>query len=177
MAGFGTGAERYNRVARTLHWVMAALIIGNIAGGLLHDSVKDTVNLIPLHKSIGLTVLVLTIVRIGWRFNWQAPPYPPALEVWQIAAAKGVQGAFYALMLAMPLTGWVMASAGQYPLTWFGLFDVPKFDVARESALYLASRQGHEVLGYLFAGLAVLHIAAALRHHLILKDRVLERML
>jgi cytochrome b561 len=177
MTGFETGAERYNRVARTLHWVMAALVIGNILGGLLHDSVKDTINLIPLHKSIGLTVLVLTLARIAWRFNWQAPPYPAALEIWQITAARGVQGAFYALMLAMPLTGWVMASAGQYPLTWFWLFDVPKFAVGKESALYLASRQGHEVLGYLFAALAVLHIAAALRHHLILKDRVLERML
>jgi cytochrome b561 len=177
MAGFGTGAARYNRVARLLHWVMAALVIGNILGGLLHETVKDIVNLVPLHKSIGLTVLALTIARIAWRLTWQHPPYPPAMEPWQIAAAKAVQAVFYTLMLAMPLSGWVMASAGKYPLGWFGLFDVPKFAVAKESALYLASRQGHEVLGWLFAGLVVIHIAAALRHHLILKDRVLERML
>lgn len=177
MTRLRTDGERYNQVARLLHWLMAALVTGNILGGLLNDSVKDTVNLIPLHKSIGLTVLVLTIARIAWRFTWQAPPYPPAMEAWQIMAARGVQGAFYGLMLAMPLTGWVMASAGKYPLTWFGLFDVPKLAVARDSALYLTSRQGHEVLGYLFAALVAVHVAAALRHHLILKDRVLERML
>lgn len=177
MARFGTGAERYNRVARLLHWMMAALLIGNLAGGLLNESLKDTINIIPLHKSIGLTVLALTCARIAWRFTWQHPPYPPAMAQWQIAAAKGVQAVFYGLMLAMPLTGWVMASAGKYPLTWFGLVDVPKFAVAKESALYLASRQGHEVLGWLFVALIAIHVAAALRHHLILKDRVLERML
>ncbi|MFN3991104.1 MAG: cytochrome b [Erythrobacter sp.] len=177
MASLETGAERYDRVARLLHWVMAALVIGNLAGGLLHDALKDTINLIPLHKSLGLTVLALTCVRIAWRFTWQHPPYPPAMPQWQIAAAKAVQAVFYGLMLAMPLSGWVMASAGKYPLSWFGLVEVPKFAVAKESALYLASRQGHEVLGWLFAGLIVLHIAAALRHHLILKDRVLERMM
>jgi cytochrome b561 len=156
---------------------MAALLIGNLAGGLLHDALEDTINLIPLHKSIGLTVLALTIVRIAWRFTWQHPPYPPAMPPWQIAAAKAVQAVFYGLMLAMPLTGWVMASAGKYPLVWFGLFDVPKFAVARDSALYLASREGHEVLGWLFVALIAVHVAAALRHHFLLKDRVLERML
>ena len=177
VTGLGARAERYDQIARALHWVMAALLIGNLAGGLLHDALEDTINLMPLHKSIGLTVLALTLVRIGWRFGWQAPPYPPAMPPWQIAAARGVQAVFYGLMLAMPLSGWVMASAGKYPLNWFGLVDVPKFAVAKQSALYLASRQGHEVLGWLFVGLIALHVAAALRHHVILKDRVLERML
>lgn len=176
MTPFHSDAERYNRVARLLHWVIAALVIGSIAGGLLSDSVKDVVNLVPIHKSIGLTVLALTIARIAWRFTWQAPPYPPAIGRAQIFAAKVVQGAFYGLMLAMPLTGWLMVSAGKYPLTWFGLVEVPKFAVAKDSALHLASRSGHEVLGYLFAGLVAVHIAAALRHHFILQDRVLERM-
>jgi cytochrome b561 len=177
MTGLGARSDRYDQTARLLHWVMAALLIGNLAGGLLHDALEDTINLIPLHKSIGLTVLALTIVRIAWRFTWQHPPYPPAMPPWQIAAAKAVQAVFYGLMLAMPLTGWVMASAGKYPLGWFGLFDVPKFAVARDSALYLASREGHEVLGWLFVALIAVHVAAALRHHFLLKDRVLERML
>lgn len=177
MTGLATGAERYNRTARLLHWVMAALVIGNLAGGLLNETLEGTINLIPLHKSLGLTVLALTLVRIGWRFTWQHPPYPPAMPPAQIAAAKAVQGAFYTLMLVMPLSGWVMASAGKYPLTWFGLVDVPKLAVVKDSALHIVSRQSHEVLGWLLAGLVVLHVAAALRHHLILKDRVLERML
>ncbi len=177
ITGLGARAERYDQTARLLHWVMAALVIGNLAGGLLHETLEDTINLIPLHKSIGLTVLALTIVRIAWRLTWQPPPYPPAVPQWQIAAAKAVQAVFYGLMLAMPLSGWVMASAGKYPLSWFALVDVPKLVVMKDSALYLASRQGHEVLGWLMAGLVVLHVAAALRHHFILKDRVLERML
>lgn len=177
MAAASRQAERYNRVARVLHWLMAALIIGNLAGGMLHDTIKDTINLMPLHKSAGLSVLALTLVRIGWRLTWQPPPYPPAMGAWQIRAAQGVQAAFYALMLALPLTGWVMASAGQYPLTWFGLLDVPKLGVMRDSALHLTSRSGHEALGWLLIALVAVHVAAALRHHLILKDRVLERML
>ncbi len=177
MAGFEASDERYNRVARLLHWVIAALAIGNVLGGLLHDALENIVNLIPLHKSIGLTVLALTVVRIAWRFTWRHPAYPQGMARWQMQAARAVQAAFYGLLLLMPLTGWVMASAGQYPLGWFGLFDVPKFAVAKESVLYLASRSGHEVLGWVFAALIVLHVAAALRHHFVLRDRVLSRML
>jgi cytochrome b561 len=95
----------------------------------------------------------------------------------EIAAAKAVHLVFYGLMLAMPLTGWIMSSAGKYPLTWFGLFDIPKLPVTRESALYDLGHEGHEILGWLFLALAVLHIAAALRHHLLLKDNVLRRMM
>lgn len=176
-ASFGAGEERYNRLARALHWLIAVLVIGNILGGLVHERLEHIIRLIPIHKSIGLSVLALTLVRIAWRFTWKQPPHPAGVRMWQVIAARVVHTAFYGLMLAMPLSGWAMASAGKYPLSWFGLFDVPKFAITKESALYLASRSGHEVLGWLFAGLVAVHVAAALRHHFILKDRVLERML
>lgn len=169
--------HRYNRGARALHWVIALLIIANLASGLLNEALEDTIRLIPTHKAIGMTVLALTLVRIAWRLNWRAPHAPASLSRLQALLARGVQAAFYGLMLAMPITGWVMASAGKYPLTWFGLFDLPKLAVARTDSAYLVSREAHEVLGWLFAALVILHIAAALRHHFILRDGVLKRMM
>lgn len=168
--------ERYNAVARALHWIIAALIIGNIAGGLLHEPLEDVVNLMPLHKASGLTVLVLSLVRIAWRLTWRAPAYPAEMSALEVFAAKATHFAFYALMLAMPLTGWIMASAGKYPLSWFGLFDWPKLPVTRESPLYGIAHEGHELLGWLTLALVVLHVGAALRHHFLLKDNVLRRM-
>jgi cytochrome b561 len=170
-------AQRYNRIARALHWIIAVLVIGNIAGGLLHDALEDVINLMPLHKASGMTVLALSVVRIAWRFTWRAPAHPVGMGASEVLAAKAAHLAFYALMLAMPVTGWIMSSAGKYPLSWFGLFDLPKLPVTREDALYGIAHEGHELLGWLFAALAVLHVAAALRHHFILRDRVLQRML
>jgi cytochrome b561 len=169
-------AERYNRGARALHWAIAVLVIANLASGLLHESLEGVIRLIPLHKATGMTVLALTILRILWRFTWRAPPYPPAMSGWQITLARIVQGGFYALMVIMPVSGWIMASAGKYPLSWFGLFDLPKLAVTRDGLVYLAGRNAHEVLGWLFLAMVVLHVAAALRHHFVLKDEVLRRM-
>jgi len=170
-------AERYNRVAQTLHWIIAALVLGNIGGGLLHDALEDVINLMPLHKASGMTVLALTLVRIAWRFTWRAPAHPAGMSAMEAAAARGVHVLFYGLMLAMPLSGWIMASAGKYPLTWFGLFDLPKLGVTRDDPAYGIAHEAHEILGWVFLALAALHIAAALRHHFLLRDNVLRRML
>lgn len=169
-------AQRYNRVARALHWIIAALIIGNLAGGLLHDALEDVINLMPLHKASGMTVLALSLVRIAWRVTWRAPAHPKGMSGLEVLAAKATHLLFYGLMLAMPVTGWIMSSAGKYPLSWFGLFDLPKLPVTRDSALYNIGHEGHELLGWLFLALVVLHVGAALRHHFLLKDNVLRRM-
>lgn len=169
-------AQRYNRVARALHWIIAALIIGNLAGGLLHDALEDVINLMPLHKASGMTVLALSLVRIAWRVTWRAPAHPKGMSGLEVLAAKATHLLFYGLMLAMPVTGWIMSSAGKYPLSWFGLFDLPKLPVTRESTLYEIGHEGHELLGWLFLALVVLHVGAALRHHFLLKDNVLRRM-
>lgn len=168
--------QRYNRGARALHWIIAVLVIANILSGLFHEPLENIVRLVPLHKATGMTILALTIVRIGWRLTWKHPPYPPSVSHAEALTARTVQAIFYTLMLTMPLTGWIMASAGKYPLSWFGLFDLPKLAVARDGMIYAIGRPMHEVLGYLFAALVVLHVAAALRHHFILRDDVLKRM-
>jgi cytochrome b561 len=165
---------RYNSTARAFHAIIALLVIGNLLGGLFHDALPKTWNVIPLHKSMGLLILLLTIARIAWRFTWKTPEYRPVLKSFDLMLAKAVHVTFYALMLIMPLTGWIFSSAGKYGAAFFGIS--VKLPVTKDSPLAGLSHEGHEILGYAMAALVVLHIAAALRHHFILKDGVLRRM-
>lgn len=165
----------YTRVARWLHWTIGILIIGNLVGGLAHDIAPQLI--MPLHKSTGLLILALSLVRLGWRFTHPAPPYPAAMPGWEKALATFTHWTFYAMMILIPLSGWIMASAGDRPLDFYGLFPVMKFDVVKESTLWELSHEGHELLAFAMIGLLLLHIGAALRHHIVLKDGVLARML
>ena len=169
--------EKYNRGARAFHWAIAILVITNIALGLLSDPLEKVVPLIPTHKAIGLTVLVLTLGRIGLRLTWTKPPLPGSVPPIERALASITHFLLYVLMLALPLTGWVFSSAGKYPLTWFGLFAWPKLPVSKDSPFADAAHEAHEVLGFVMLALIVLHVAAALRHHFVLRDGVLRRML
>lgn len=169
--------DRYTFVARALHWIMAVLIIVNLILGIGHDALPKDWAVMPVHKSIGLTVLALTLVRLGWRLGHRPPLLPVAMPGWEKAAAHATHFLFYALMLLVPLTGWIMTSAGTRPLNWFFLFDVPKFAVTKGDILVGVSGEGHEIMGFAWAALIILHIAAALRHHLVLKDDVLRRMI
>jgi cytochrome b561 len=168
-------ATRYNATARLLHAVIAVLAIGNVLGGLLHEPLEDTINIIPLHKSFGLLILALTLVRIGWRLTWTRPDYSPPLKPFDLKLAKAVHFVFYVLLLAIPVSGYVFSSAGKYPITFFGL-PVPKLAVEKSDPLVGLAHEGHEIMGFLMLGLIVLHVAAALRHHYMLKDGVLRRM-
>jgi cytochrome b561 len=167
-------SAQYSRVARWLHWGMAILIIGNLAGGLLHDFNAELI--MPIHKATGIGILALTMIRILWRTVKPAPAWPADMVMWERALASFTHGILYAFMLLVPLSGWVMASAGRWPISFFGLFEVPKFAVVRESTLWQVAHEGHELMGYALIALLVLHIGAALRHHFVLKDGVLQRM-
>lgn len=170
-------ADRYNATARLLHWLIAAMIAANLATGLLHDPLERVVELMPFHKALGLTVLALSCLRLGWRMVGRPPAYPASMARWEIVAARGVHALLYALMIAMPLTGWIVSSAGKYPLSWFGLFAVPKLAVAKGSALAGFGHEFHELGGWIMLALVAGHALAALRHHFILRDGVLRRML
>jgi cytochrome b561 len=167
---------KYNLGARTLHWVLAILVIVNLALGLLHDPLEHVVQLIPLHKSLGLTVLIVTLIRIGWRLASKRPAWPDSISVFERVIAKATHALLYVLMLAMPLTGWIFSSAGKYPLAWFGI-PWPKLPVTKDGPFAGPAHEAHELLGWLMLALVVLHIAAALRHHFLLKDGMLRRML
>ena len=167
-------ATRFNSIARTFHAVIAVLVIGNITGGLLSDSLPKAWNVITLHKSIGMSILLLSIGFIAWRFTWKAPPYRPALKPFERRLAKTVHGIFYALILIMPLTGWIFSSASKYGAAFFGI--PVSLPITKANPLAGISAEAHEILGYTFAALVVLHVAAALRHHFLLKNDVLRRM-
>ncbi|GGB21990.1 cytochrome b [Sphingomonas metalli] len=163
---------RYSTVAIWFHWTIAVLVILNLVIGIAHDAIGG----MALHKPIGLTVLALTAARVAWRLTHRPPPLPGHIRAHERALAHGVHWALYALMIAMPVTGWMMVSGGpvRRPLTWFGLFDVPYLPVGEAGGGF--GHEAHELLGWLMLALVVLHIAAALRHRLLLRDRVLARM-
>lgn len=168
---------RYNGIARTFHAVIAMMVIFNLLSGIGGEAIEDFWNPFPIHKATGILILVLTLGRIGWRLSWTMPAWPASMGSLQRLVAKMTHLAFYALLLIVPLTGWIMSSAGKYPISIYGLFEWPKLAVTKGSAIAEIASEGHEVLGFLMAGLVVLHVAAALHHHFIIKDTVLRRML
>ncbi len=125
-----------------------------------------------------MTVLVLSLGRLAWRLSHRPPELPATMSGAEKAFAKSVHWALYGFMIVMPLTGWMFSSdpTKLRPFTWFGLFPVPLLPVPDKAAADLA-HQSHTILGYAMAALVLLHIAAALRHHFLLRDRVLFRMI
>ena len=174
----GPAADRYSTGAIWFHWIIAALVLFNLAVGLFHEGVPALRALMGAHKAVGITVLVLTLGRIGWRIGHAPPALPAALPGWERTAARAARWGFYALLLVMPLTGWAMVSddSPSRPVRWFGLFDVPSLpNISRATGA--AAHEMHEVLGWLFVALVLLHVAGALRHHFILRNGILARMI
>lgn len=168
---------RYDRVSRALHWIIALLVIGNLISGFASDALKPVIHdIVAVHKSIGLTIFMLSIIRIGWRIT-RTPKPRRDIARWEQVLSSATHWTFYGLLFALPLTGWVFTSAGKYPLSWFWLMSVPKLDIQKSNELVLLARNSHEWLGICFACLAAIHVAAALRHHFILRDQVLSEML
>lgn len=191
-------AQRYTAVAIVLHWAIAFAILLLIPLGFwMHEAaengdISDNVfRAYQLHKSIGLTVLALSIVRLAWRLMNPPPPLPAHMPAWERFVAKATHWAFYALMLGLPLSGWLYVSAGwsihdEQPLVvtthYFDLFRVPALfglpqasEEVREAAAE-AAFTAHWVLAYAAIGLAALHVLAALKHHFFDRDEVLAHM-
>jgi cytochrome b561 len=171
------GLTRYSRVAIALHWTIAALIIVNLAIGLLHESLLP--GTIPLHKSIGMLVLALSVVRLLWRLTHRPPPLPLTVKGWEKGLAHAVHWALYLLMILLPLSGWFFTSASpkRYPLSFFGLFPLPPLPVAQDKAVSDIVAERHEQFAWIMIALLVLHVAAALKHRFVDYDRTLDRML
>ncbi len=178
----------YSRMAITLHWVIALLLIGNLVGGLLLDSFLDSSDpamkklgfqIIQLHKSFGLTVLLLTLLRLGIRVGSGFPPLPSHMTGLERLLARLTHYGFYALLLLIPFSGWVMVSASPlgFPTSWFGLFEWPHLPIATSKETSGAASEVHEILAWLAIGLIALHVAGALKHHFFDRDDVLARMI
>lgn len=189
MSSAGVGGagprSRYSSVAIAFHWVIGLIIIGNLIGGLTLDWFLDSPDpamkqlgftIINLHKSLGLTVILLTLARIGWRIANPPPPLPAHMTPTETVLARITHYGFYVLMLAMPLSGWAMSSTGkiQYPILWFGLFEVPKLPLSKSLGGFF--RESHELLGWLIIATLALHVAAVVKHVYLDRDNVLARM-
>ncbi len=190
-------SERYTAVAIVLHWAIAAAIVGNLLlGWWMGDAIETAetqaraIAAIELHKSLGLTVLVLSLLRLAWRLIHRPPALPAAMPLWEQWSARAAHWAFYGLMVAIPFSGWLYVSTqwrGQAPLNvptlWFGLFEVPHLfglnQMARElrQAFAESALETHEFLAWSMALLLVLHVAAALKHYFLNRDAVLAHML
>ena len=182
-----TPRSRYSAGAIVLHWAIALLILANIALGWRMGRVTGLAQfqLFQLHKSIGITVLLLTLIRIGWRLSHPRPPYPASMTPWERRAASGLHGGFYAFMLVLPLTGWVIVSASLYnlPTLLFGTMPWPHIGFVHTlptaTRKLFENRVGvvHEWLAWTMLALIGLHVAAALKHQWFDRDDVLAHML
>ena len=169
----------YGSVAKLLHWSIVALIITQL---VLAISAHDLPNglrkleLLAWHKSFGMLILMLALMRLAWRYGNPVPAPPADMPRWQRLAAIGTHRLLYALILLQPLTGWLMSSYKNYPVSFFGLFQWPDL-VAPDPALHELFEEVHEWLARALVTVALVHASAALYHHFGRRDDVLRRML
>jgi cytochrome b561 len=170
--------RKWGAAAQFFHWVMALAILGNGLFGLLMDlahSPMQKINWLALHKSIGLTVLALFLLRLAWRMADRRPPEEPAPR-WQQFTAHAVHGLLYVLIAAIPLSGWWFNSVSGKPLQWFKLFNLPALAQKNDDIRHFAHGV-HEYLFWFLLLVLVAHVGAALKHHVFDRDNVLRRML
>ena len=168
--------DHFDGFARALHWGMAVLILAMLfvgAGMVASLSLRPV--LIDLHRPLGIALLGLAVIRLLHRWRHPPPPLPVSLPRAQALAAKASHVALYAAMLAMPLLGWAMLSAGGYPVRMTPAFALPPI-LPQDPALYSVLRQAHGGLGYALFALILLHMAAALHHAWVRRDGVFEAM-
>ena len=171
--------DRYTGTAKTLHWLMAILLFGLLALGFyMHDLPlsPEKLKLYSWHKWAGVTAFLLVLVRLAWRVTHLPPALPASMpRIMQLAAHAG-HFALYALMIAIPLSGWLMSSAKGFQTVWFGVLPIPDLlDKNKELGDLLAVV--HKGLNLLFVAVLAGHIGAALKHHFIDKDDILTRIL
>lgn len=172
-------ASRYGYVNITLHWAMALLIIGMlILGFYMADLPRslEKLSLIGWHKSFGVLILMLVIIRALWRFANIAPVYADNMPTWQKLTAHGMHYILYGFMFVMPLTGWLMSSAAGLPVSFFGLFTLPNL-VSPNPVWKYYFFQVHGTCALVLIALICVHVLAALKHHFWDKDDILKRML
>jgi cytochrome b561 len=181
MTRLQNSTQRYGVVAMALHWLMAALLIALVALGLYMTRLPDVgfdtwkIRLILYHKQLGMIALGLVALRLVWRVGNVLPHLVATLPDWQKVTARFVHLCFYALMLALPLTGWLMSSATGIPVSVVG-FTLPDL-LPYDDGLFHILVDVHRCLGYALIVCMAAHIGAAVRHHFLLRDNTLKKML
>lgn len=175
------GADRtsgYAPVAKLLHWLTALLVLGMLGVGLWMVGLPISLTKLYVyawHKWIGLTVLVLTVLRLLWRTYRPPPPLPATVTAWERRLAPWGHAALLVLLLAMPVSGWLMSSAGGVSVRWFGMIDLPDL-VPRDPLTFEMLRTLHHWLAWTLIVVLALHVAAVVHHDLLRRDGIFRRM-
>ncbi|MGQ0526804.1 MAG: cytochrome b/b6 domain-containing protein [Alphaproteobacteria bacterium] len=168
----------YGLVARSFHWITALIILGLLSVGFYMadmDVSPDKFKLYWLHKSFGILVLILVAGRILWRISNPKVEHLATHKTWERHLADAAHVFLYLLIIAMPLSGWLMSSAGDFPAEFFGFFSLPVI-VPKNESLFHIFRDTHEIFALLIIAVIDLHVAGALKHHFIDRDGTLQRM-
>ena len=171
--------DRYTHTAITLHWAIALLIFAAFPLGVyMHELPLSPgkLRLYSYHKWIGVGIFLLAVLRVTWRSTHRPPPLPDAMPRWEKLAAHAAHHLLYVLILAVPLSGWLMSSAKGVQTVWFGVLPLPDL-LAKDKALGDLLREAHEILNFALLGLVLAHVGAALKHHFIEHDGILARMI
>jgi cytochrome b561 len=170
-------SHRYSGVAIALHWLLAAALMASFGVGVFMSDLATSplkLRLYSWHKWAGITILALSVLRLAWRLTHPPPPELP-MTGWQRSAAHLTHGLLYGLFFAVPLAGWAYSSAAGFPVVLFGVLPLPDF-VPADKALAEAIKPWHANLAFGLAALALVHVAAALKHHFFDRDGLLGRM-
>lgn len=173
----GNTDDKYGIVQKSLHWAIAVLILWLIPVGLNMDSMPNSpfkFEIYAMHKSFGLVVFFLGVARLLWRFFSPVPDELETHKPWEVALANAAHFWLYVCILGMPLTGWLMSSAGEFPVPFFGI-QMP-YLIGKDENLAELFGDAHEILGYTLLFVLSLHMAGALKHHVLDKDETLKRM-
>ncbi len=170
-------SARYTGPAIALHWLLALAIVGSFCVGLYMTSLPISPQRLKLynwHKWAGICILSLSALRLLWRLTHK-PPADVPMPAWQRRASHAVHGLLYVLFFAVPLAGWAYSSAAGFPVVVFGVLPLPDF-VSPDKALAEAIKPLHKILAFALAALVLAHVGAALKHHFIDRDGLLDRM-
>jgi len=174
--------SRYNPVSIVLHWVLGIALVGIFCFGLYMTDLPFSparLKFYNWHKWAGISILALSVLRLLWRLTHPAPPLPDsiaeAMPAWQRMAHHATHAGLYALFFVVPLIGWAYSSAAGFPVVLFGQFALPDL-LAPDKDLAALIKPWHQISAFALAGLVLLHIAAALKHQLIDRDGLLQRM-
>ncbi len=168
----------YTKTAKSLHWLMAVLIVGLLALGMIMTELPlspEKLTLYSWHKWAGVTVFILVWFRLAWRITHRPPPLPDTLSPRMQLVAHAGHAALYLLMIIIPITGWLMSSAKGFQTVWFGILPIPDL-VSRDRELGELLQQSHKLLNFGLILLLAGHIAAVLWHHFVLRDDTLRRI-
>jgi cytochrome b561 len=170
---------RYGAVAQALHWLIAALVVVMFGLGWYMTDLplgQKKFDFYQLHKSIGITILALAAARLLWRLFNPAPPLPASMRPWERAAARASHALLYLMLFAQPLLGFLQSNAANFPVVWWGAIRLPPL-IGTHEALAERLLEAHRWNSRLLLALVLVHAGAALRHHFVLRDEVLRRML